>query len=87
VEEAGWGRTPIYTDGQCGELASPYTREVLDPAYVTLPENECLNPKTYLCGGDESCDETDDSRFIWNTDLQYHNIVLFRLTVPAAVTK
>jgi len=80
---AGWGRTPSYSDSKCGTITSPLTKENADPSSQETTEDECLNPRTVLCGGDESCTGDVDGRMIWGADLERDNKVLFRYSAAA----
>jgi len=77
---AGWGRTPSYSGGMCGTITSPLTKQNAVPSSVSTTADECLNPKTVLCGGDETCSGSD-GRMIWGADLERDNKMLFRHTV------
>eukprot|EP00930_Biecheleria_cincta_P066300 TRINITY_DN5238_c1_g2_i1.p1 TRINITY_DN5238_c1_g2~~TRINITY_DN5238_c1_g2_i1.p1 ORF type:complete len:693 (+),score=94.90 TRINITY_DN5238_c1_g2_i1:43-2121(+) len=75
--QAGWGRTPAFSNGQCGTITSPLTRQNANPSSIATSEDECLKPATVLCGGDETC-SGDDGRMIWGADLERDNKMLFR---------
>ena len=82
--QAGWGTTPSFTNGVCCTSTSPLTRAVLGCSVnstgnaVAVTAAQCLNPKTVL--------ESTGATFIWGTDLEYDNKVLFRYRVAANST-
>jgi hypothetical protein len=79
--QAGWGRTPSWSNGKCSQSTSPFTRDNLafsagnvDSAgvatEVTVAEGDCLNPKTVL--------SDKGATFIWGPDLEKDNTILIR---------
>jgi len=82
--EAGWGRTPSYSGGKCGTITSPLTKENADPSSITTTEDECLDPKAFLCGGDGDCSGSTDGRMLWGASLDYDNKMLYRYTAASA---
>jgi hypothetical protein len=55
--EAGWGRAPSWTGGQCCTVTSPADRSNVgcnvDPitgASITVTEDQCIDPQTVLNG-------------------------------------
>eukprot|EP00931_Biecheleriopsis_adriatica_P111186 TRINITY_DN8553_c0_g1_i1.p1 TRINITY_DN8553_c0_g1~~TRINITY_DN8553_c0_g1_i1.p1 ORF type:complete len:310 (+),score=42.37 TRINITY_DN8553_c0_g1_i1:122-931(+) len=78
-DEAGWGKPPRYSNGRCGTVTNPYTKEKTGEKIATAAE-ECLRPKDVMCGGDEYC-EGSEGRFIWGTDLERDSQMLFRYTI------
>ena len=83
ASQAGWGRTPSYSNGQCGTITSPITKETASPSSIATTADECLNPRTVLCGGDQTCDGSD-GRFIWGADMDRDNKMLFRYTTSTS---
>ena len=81
--EAGWGRKPSYSNGQCGTIMSPVTRQTASPSSVASTADQCLDPRSVLCGGDETCSGSDP-RFIWGSDMDRDNKMLFRYTVSGS---
>eukprot|EP00386_Alphamonas_edax_P015383 GDKI01047018.1.p2 GENE.GDKI01047018.1~~GDKI01047018.1.p2 ORF type:complete len:283 (-),score=90.42 GDKI01047018.1:331-1179(-) len=81
AEEAGWGRTPEWKNGKCCTSTSPITRGDLGCNVdskgnaITVTQDECIAPKTVLDG--------DCTSFIWSSDLDRDNKVLFRYTAAA----
>jgi len=77
--QAGWGTNPSYSGGMCGTITSPLTKQNANPSSIATTEDECLDPKKVLCGGDETCSGTE-GRMIWGTDMDRDNKMLFRYT-------
>eukprot|EP00438_Fugacium_kawagutii_P032630 Skav232015 [mRNA] locus=scaffold3320:62406:66626:- [translate_table: standard] len=77
ASQAGWGRRPTYSGGQCGTITSPITKQTASPSSIATTADECLDPRAVLCGGDETCDGSD-GRFIWGADMDRDNKMLFR---------
>ena len=93
-QEAGWGRTPSWVEGQgCCTATSPVDRSTLalnsgcsvnynsetgEPEAVDVLESECLDPRAELSDGDAS--------FLWGSELEKDNRVLFRYTVEGTGT-
>ena len=91
AQEAGWGRAPTWVEGSgCCTATNPVDRSNLlldggcsvnyDPALdrgvrTTVIESECLNPRDEFA--------TTSAEFLWGSDLEKDNRVLFRTTVPA----
>merc|ERR1712183_610900 len=80
------GLAPSYSQGECSNLTSPVTGGDKDPSSQAMPENQCLNPREVLCGGDESCTGSSEGRMIWGSSLVYDNKLLFRYTVSPFLT-
>uniref|UniRef100_A0A7S1ND03 Uncharacterized protein n=1 Tax=Eutreptiella gymnastica TaxID=73025 RepID=A0A7S1ND03_9EUGL len=89
--EAGWGRTPSWTNGQCCQPTNPLTRADLsacnmnydvdgaaEVAVTGIVENDCLDPKAVL--------STDTASFLWGAKLKEDNQILFRYTASANAT-
>mmetsp|Transcript_34054 Transcript_34054/g.47195 ORF Transcript_34054/g.47195 Transcript_34054/m.47195 type:complete len:355 (-) Transcript_34054:194-1258(-) len=75
--EAGWGRAPNWSGGQCCTVTSPYTRndvgcnkDAVSGTDVIVAEDECLDPKNVL--------QNVGAEFIWGADLKRDNKMLFR---------
>lgn len=83
ASQAGWGRAPSYSNGQCGTITSPITRQTASPSSMATTQDQCLDPRAVLCGGDQTCSGTD-GRFIWGADMDRDNKMLFRYTVAAS---
>jgi hypothetical protein len=79
TNEAGWGMSPTYSDGMCGKITSPLTRQAEEPSSIETTADECLDPKLVLCGGDETCSDTE-GRMLWGADMDRDNKMLFRYT-------
>ena len=77
ASQAGWGRRPSYSNGQCGTITSPITKQTASPSSIATTEDACLDPRSVLCGGDETCSGSD-GRFIWGSDMDRDNKMLFR---------
>lgn len=85
TSETGWGRAPSYSGGMCQTITSPDTGSNADPSSLATTEDECLNPRTVMCGGDETCSGSEGQP-IWGADLERDNKMIFRLTVAAETT-
>ncbi|CAE7711247.1 unnamed protein product, partial [Symbiodinium pilosum] len=48
ASQAGWGKTPSYSNGQCGTITSPLTKATASPSSIATTADECLNPKSVL---------------------------------------
>ena len=83
ASQAGWGRRPTYSNGQCGTITSPITKANADPSSIATTQDACLDPRSVLCGGDETCSGSD-GRFIWGSDMDRDNKMLFRLNATDA---
>ena len=79
--QAGWGRTPKWSNGVCSQSTSPITMENLNfyagnvdssgtATEVKVAEGDCLNPKTVL--------SDKGATFIWGSDLERDNTILIR---------
>ena len=79
ASQAGWGRRPSYSNGMCGTITSPITKQTASPSSIATSQDACLDPRSVLCGGDETCSGTD-GRFIWGADMDRDNKMLFRFT-------
>jgi len=73
--EAGWGMTPTYSNGMCGKMTDPLTRNDKSPNSIATLADECIDPKVQSWG---------TSQFIWQSDLKRDNTILCRLTVTGA---
>jgi hypothetical protein len=69
TEEAGWGRTPTYSNGKCGTLTDPLTGTNKSPSSIVTEENECLDPSKM---------SFTNAKFIWQGDLKRDNTILCR---------
>jgi hypothetical protein len=76
-QEAGWGMTPSYSNGQCGRLTDPLTRGDKNPNTKTTTEDECQDPKKQSWG---------KSQFIWQPDLKRDNTILCRYSFTPGTT-
>ncbi len=72
AEEAGWGRTPSWSETHgCCTLSSPLNRESLG-CLTSIDKKACLSPREVF--------NDDTAEFIWAADLEKDNRVLFRYT-------
>ncbi len=82
--QAGWGSAPSFSTGACCTSTSPLTRATLGCSVnstgnaVAVTAAQCLNPKTVL--------ESTGATFIWGTDLEKDNKMLFRYRAAANST-
>lgn len=76
ANEAGWGRTPMWQNGKCCTVTSPLTRTDLGCSMntsgtsVVVTADECLDPRASL--------ESSGAQFIWGSELETDNRILFR---------
>jgi hypothetical protein len=73
TQEAGWGRTPSYSNGYCGTLTDPLTGANKSPSSIKTEENECLDPQKM---------SFSNAKFIWQGDLKRDNTILCRYLNP-----
>ena len=89
--EAGWGRTPSWTNDQCCQPTNPLDRADLsacnmnydintgkEVAVSGIVEDDCLDPTAVL--------STDQASFLWGSKLQEDNQILFRYTATGNAT-
>eukprot|EP01060_Flectonema_neradi_P037916 TRINITY_DN7791_c3_g1_i1.p1 TRINITY_DN7791_c3_g1~~TRINITY_DN7791_c3_g1_i1.p1 ORF type:complete len:314 (+),score=65.04 TRINITY_DN7791_c3_g1_i1:77-1018(+) len=80
--QAGWGAPPTWSGTECCTMTSPLDRSTLGCSVdssgtaITVTESECQNPSELLGSSTAS--------FIWGTDLERDNKVLFRYTATAS---
>eukprot|EP00928_Gymnodinium_smaydae_P064692 TRINITY_DN47962_c0_g1_i1.p1 TRINITY_DN47962_c0_g1~~TRINITY_DN47962_c0_g1_i1.p1 ORF type:complete len:319 (+),score=31.40 TRINITY_DN47962_c0_g1_i1:68-1024(+) len=86
ADEAGWGMSPSWSDGQCCSPTSPMTRASLSACNsnwdvdaakevpVDVDESACLSPKVVFAN--------TKAAFLWGADLKKDNRMLFRRVVP-----
>eukprot|EP00283_Hemiselmis_rufescens_P008605 CAMPEP_0173418626 /NCGR_PEP_ID=MMETSP1357-20121228/717_1 /TAXON_ID=77926 /ORGANISM="Hemiselmis rufescens, Strain PCC563" /LENGTH=294 /DNA_ID=CAMNT_0014381143 /DNA_START=117 /DNA_END=1001 /DNA_ORIENTATION=- len=84
-QQAGWGRTPSWKNGECCTMTSPLTRNDLGCSVdssgqgIAVTEDECQDPKSLL--------GSSDATFLWAPELKTDNRVLFRMDISDAAAQ
>lgn len=82
ANDAGWGRTPTWENSECCTSISPLNRGELGCSMlgsgqsVSVLESECIDPENHPWSSDAS--------FIWGSDMDRDNKMLFRYTASGS---
>lgn len=71
-QQAGWGVTPTYQNGNCMTLTDPYTAQPKSPSFQATTADECIQPAVQNWG---------TAKFMWRPSMDYDNTILCRLKV------